>query len=336
MDGNIFMQIWQAIIQEIQSIPVSTRYMIIAIVVGFGSGNLAYLIADMLNYHVFKLTLLLQNRSRKKSRKNSRENMLVTHAGVIYHPAVFSTTITPNDIYGVSEYNWELIFATFVGLGTVIGISTDPDPFLGGLYGLTFSLSLIYGGYKFFIYLRKVKTRKDALDVLDLLQEYIAIERNSLNNAMNRIKEMYINHVVQYGKSSWMYKNYVLARLVFLISTQPGYIPQDILAQLGEELGEVDSIRRVMSNASSLIGQTGDAGSVIKEQIATYYESYVQELQEAIPQLSDKLFVPVMITHFLPFLIILLWPVIETIYIMMSGDIMSGDISNVPTYLIGK
>jgi len=308
-------------------IPTEILNWMIVLLVAYAGGNLAWIVANMLNYQVTKIVIDLNRKnSKRKGRKSQKERSLVTQGGAIYHPAVFATSVTPNDIYGMSQHNWELYFAAAGGIGAILGVATSPDDaFTGLLYGLIIGISAMYGLQKFYRYLRVSKTRKDAMDTMDMLQEQLIIERNSLNNAMNKIKDRYIQHVLIFGKDSWYYQNFVLGRMVFLISTQPGFVPQELLKQLGDELGEVDSIRRIVSTALSRMGQSGDAGLAIKEQITSYYDAYYSDLHESIPQLSDKLFVPIMVTHFMPFLIILLWPIVETIYAMMGADVMSGE-----------
>lgn len=302
------------------AMPMAMRNAITAILVGYGIGNFFYLIASALMYQIARLELRL-NQKRYFSKKNKGELLKVGEANVS-HP-VFTPDVSAEEIWGIATYNWNMFFIVAVGIGVSVGMFAPGDQIMNMIYGIAVGFGGVYGTRMFITYINKLKTTKATMEMMNLLQNEIVVQHNSLSSAMNHIRASYFNHVTQFGEKSWYYKNYPLSRLVYLISVTPSYIPSSLLKQLGDELGEVDALRKVMSNALGRIGQTGDAGTVLKEMIENFNKEYVEHMKEQIPLYSDKLFYPMMITHFLPFMIVILWPIVEQINAMMMGDSLS-------------
>lgn len=308
-------------------LPFNVSTGIIATLFAYGVGMLSLLLLNRFEYEIYKSQHKLQEKIRSKKRKPAR----VTSA-VLAHPLVFRPECTHADLNGTSLWNIGLAQVAAMSAGIFLFLLIDGDFFAASVQGGAIGYLISFGVIKFLTHLADERLRKNTFETLQMLREEILVQRNSTLRAMNSLRTKYHQHVEKYGSQSWYYKNYVLARLVYLVGNQPNFMPLQLLKQVGDEIGGSNPISAIVNAVSERIGQTGDASAALSEELDSYLQKYQDDMKVKIPQMSDKIFVPIMLTHFLPFLIILMWPIVDTIYKVMGVNMVGGQMPDIPLF----
>lgn len=314
---EVLTTVTNVIIEYIRHMTVFTRQALLTFTIGLAVYLVIDLLGDIIAVQIIRWQVLLRSKQQTGKQKQQKAS------SYLYHRLVFSPTVKPEDIYGINALPWETFYIGGGAIGAMMGVFTGKTVATTAINIMVYAIFgfiTVYFFRWFYTYVRKIKTGKDAMDTMDLIQNELVSQR-TLTGALSSIRTTYQRHVNLYGEKSWLYQNYVLSRLVYLISTEPEFIAVNLLKRLGEELGEVDVIKRIMQNALIRIGQSGDAATVLKEQIDSYGKQYADTMRETIPEFGDKLFFPIMLTHFIPFLIIILWPIVSVVNGMMSGGV---------------
>lgn len=326
---NLWNQFYKMIETTFQAVPASYVYRLLTVLLGVILSFLFYFIMDWLNSQMIILEARLRIATTQVGnafgikKKNKGGRAIRTGNVIVPHP-LFTSKVDQDDMYDLSDYPWSLIY---IGSCTISVVMANLDPladhFINSLYAFVIGMGIVYAVQWFLRYIRRIQMVKHLMDTLDILVNEIAVQRNSLNLAIQRIRNDYIQHYTRFGTNSWYYKNPVLSRLVYLASTQTTIVPLDVLRTLGKDLGEVDILAGIVLDVEPKIASVGDAGAAFRESILDYREEYIAQQSEKIPQYNDKLFIPILITHFLPLLIIILWPVMDTIYNMLAGSALN-------------
>ena len=319
MDIQGFFQ--NVFLAPLQSLTPEVRWILIGGLMGWAVGYLGFMLLSSVQFSIARYETRLRIKGRDKKKNKASVGGMSTHGGGLVNHALMIPEVNMDHFYGLSGVNWPLFYGLGALFGFAIAVATSPDPLTDGLIYGAVGGALVYGLRMYIYYTRKLMLQKSVMDTLDILANEIYAQNNSLSLALNSLREHYINHYDLYGKDSWYFKNPVLTRLIYLVAISASFAPpMTIINKLSEELGAMDSLKRVAGVAASRIATVGDAGPALREAIDNYYEDFSSERLESIEQYGDKLYFPIMITHFLPFLVIILWPIVETIYGMMMGN----------------
>lgn len=285
--------------------------------------SLVVTLGDLLYTRYLRAKILARMSARNKRVPSSKA---VTSDGIMFPPAVYSKVVEAEDLWGVNDVPWMVVYPVLAGAGAllslffVIGKNAGVENILiysAGGAGIGLVIKTFYSR------LQKMKARTESLALMNLLLQELTFNY-TLSNALNSIVQRYRQDVQKEKQSSWMYRNYPLARLVYLVTTTASTTPAEIIQKLGEEMGDVDVIRVISQMAIERTKKTNDPNQAFQEQVKEYLTKYYMQMREEIPRLGEKVATPLYVSHLVPFFLLLLYPIVFVTNQMLAFDIMDG------------